>query len=193
MLHTWKLRLRKVRSLAQDSAPPPTGLSFPKPLALHPGTWCLDLSCWSQPWAPFPWKLSLLPGSSAPQGLPPHPQQGAVNSDWTYLRRGPSVQALLGLTHFSLSPRPTRWTSPIFHASHLGPYGALRCHLSSLICVRPFVTILAPEPQWLQGDQLQGKLASASVTGRADRGRWLPGGTLLREVQVQVRSLTEPS
>lgn len=91
-------------------------LSFQHPLALQPGGEP-SLLCWPQePF--FLWKPDLLPCSSAPPGLA---SWGAPNSHLTYLRPGPGVRPLLGLIHFSLSPRPARWISPIFHPPHLGP------------------------------------------------------------------------
>ena len=99
----------------QNLLPPRASLSsirWPSNLAGSP-------ACCSSPQEPFfLWKPDLMPSSSAPPGLA---SWGAPNSHLTYLRPGPSLWPLLGLIHFSLSPRPARWISPIFHPSHLGP------------------------------------------------------------------------
>lgn len=153
------LRLRKVGSLAQDSeSPPPTGLSFQHPLALQPGG---EPSLLCRPQEPFfLWKPDLLPSSSAPPGLA---SWGAPNSHLTYLRPGPSLRPLLGLIHFSLSPRPARWISPIFHPSHLGPcqgraVSSRLFNMCEAICQNS-----APTPHQ-GGGQLHGETAPASVS-----------------------------
>lgn len=114
------------RSLAQGSEPRAPQASFPKPLAVHPGTQGLEPG------------LRVLPGSRLPGDWPPKGPRVPI---------GPDLQPLLGLIHFSLSPRPTRWVGPIFHASHLGPGQGCAVSSLSLNMCEPFVRTLAPEPQ----------------------------------------------
>lgn len=117
--------------------------------------------------------------------------QGAVNSRLTYLRLGPKAQPLLGLIHFSLSLRPAKRVSPIFHPSPLGPRRG--CAMSSplfnmceAICQNSGPRAPgAGEETSSRARQCQplspGPTGQNRLRGRTKWGRQLPGGTPAQE------------
>lgn len=117
-MHSWKLKIRKVRSLAQDPEPPSPQSSLSR------SPWLSTLALGTQNRAGWCRPQDVFLAAESPALLPcslGQASHGAMNSRLTYLRLGPHVQPLLGLIHSSLSPRSAKRSSPIFHPSRLGP------------------------------------------------------------------------
>lgn len=160
------MRLRKVGSLAQDSGPPPpTCLSFQQPLALRlawsPG-------CWS-PTGTF------LPLKARPPALLLSSPQASLSRGTQFpfdlFKAGARCATPVRSDPFLLVTEARKTDQPHFSSLASGGLArAVQCHLSCLICVRPFVKILPPAPHQ-GGGQLHGKTAPASVSWPSRRGR----------------------
>lgn len=144
------------------------------------GTFCPGsrVSC---PAALLPW--AVLPSSS---GLPFH------------------LQPLLGLVHFSLSPRPARWISSIFHPSHLGPcqgyaVSSLLFNMCQAICQNSGPRAPGTGEQSSSKARPQQPLSAGPAGKNRLQGLegggagQLPGGTPAQQGEGRlVRSLTSP-